>query len=75
MSEENLDRLQTVIDAFNKRDGRTFDRLLAADAEIVPVRAALEGTTYRGNGAGSHYCSAVDETWEASRGKSMRSKE
>ena len=67
MSEENADRLRTVIDAFNKREGTAFDRLLAADAEIVPVRAALEGTTYRGNSAGSQYCSAVDETWESLR--------
>ena len=67
MSEENADRLRTVIDAFNKREGTAFDRLLAADAEIVPVRAALEGTTYRGNSAGSQYCSAVDETWKSLR--------
>jgi ketosteroid isomerase-like protein len=65
MSEENVDRLRTAVDAFNKRDGTTFDRLLAGDAEIVPVRAALEGTTYRGQGAGSQYCTAVDETWES----------
>jgi SnoaL-like domain len=65
MSEENVQRLQAAIEAFNQREGPTFDRLLAADAEIVPVRAAVEGTTYRGSGAGSQYCAAVDDTWES----------
>ena len=62
-----MDRLQAAIEAFNQREGTTFDRLLATDAEIVPVRAAVEGTTYRGDGAGSQYCAAVDDTWESLR--------
>jgi ketosteroid isomerase-like protein len=65
MSEENVDRLQMAIEAFNQREGTKFDRLLASDAEIVPVRAAIEGTTYRGDDAGSQYCAAVDDTWES----------
>ena len=67
MSQENVDRLQSAIGAFNRREGRTFDRLLAADAEIVPVRAVVEGTTYRGRDAGSQYCAAVEDTWESLR--------
>ena len=62
-----MERLQSAIEAFNQRDGEKFDRLLAADAEIVPVRAALEGTTYRGDDAGSQYCAAVDDSWESLR--------
>ena len=65
MSEENAERLRRVIDAFNQREGANFDQLLAADAEIVPVRAAVEGTTYRGESAGSQYCAAVDDSWES----------
>jgi ketosteroid isomerase-like protein len=65
MSRENADRLQTAIEAFNRREGTRFDQLLRADAEIVPVRAAVEGTTYRGGDAGSQYCAAVDDTWES----------
>ena len=67
MSDENVVRLQAAVEAFNQRDGAKFDRLLAADAEIVPVRATLEGTTYRGGGAGSEYCAAVEDTWESLR--------
>jgi ketosteroid isomerase-like protein len=67
MSEENVGRLQAAVEAFNERDGSKFDRLLAPDAEIVPVRAAIEGTTYRGRDAASQYVAAVDESWESLR--------
>jgi len=67
MSQENVTLLQTAVEAFNNRDGEQFDRLLAPDAEIVPVRAALEGTTFRGPDAGSQYVAAVDESWDSLR--------
>jgi ketosteroid isomerase-like protein len=67
MSEENVARFQAAVEAFNQRDGTKFDQLLALDAEIVPVRAAIEGTTYRGREAGSQYVAAVDDSWESLR--------
>ena len=67
MSQENVDRRRAAVQAFNQREGTAFDRLLAADAEIVPVRAAVEGTTYKGGDAGSKYCAAVEQTWESLR--------
>ena len=67
MPEENVEQLRRAVEAFNRRDGAGFDALLTSDAEIVPVRAALEGTTYRGKDAGSQYCAAVEETWESLR--------
>ena len=33
----------------------------------MPVRAAVEGTTYRGRDAGSQYVAAVEESWESLR--------
>jgi ketosteroid isomerase-like protein len=63
MSRE-IEIARAAIEAFNRRDGAAFDALLAADAEIMPVRSALEGTVYRGHTAGSDYCAAVDESWE-----------
>jgi ketosteroid isomerase-like protein len=67
MSDENVARFQAAVAAFNQRDGAKFDRLLAPDAEIVPVRAAIEGTTYRGRDAASQYLAAVDDSWESLR--------
>ncbi len=65
MSVQKVALLREATDAFNRRDGAAFDALLARDAEIVPVRAALEGTVYQGDDAGSQYCAAVDETWDS----------
>ena len=65
MSVQKVELLREATDAFNRRDGAAFDALLARGAEIVPVRAALEGTVYRGADAGSEYCAAVDKTWDS----------
>ena len=69
MSQENVGVVQcgNRIEAFNPRDGEAFGALLADDAEIVPVRAVLEGTVHRGPDAASEYCAAVDESWESLR--------
>lgn len=64
VAEENAKTMRAAMEAFNRRDGEGFGALLARDAEIVPVRAALEGTVYRGPDAAHQYCTAVDESWE-----------
>ncbi len=64
MSRENVEVVRAAMEAFNRRDGVGFAAFLTADAEIVPVRAALEGTVYRGSDAAAQYCAAVDESWE-----------
>ena len=64
MSSENVETMRAAMEAFNQRNGERFDALLTDDAEIVPVRAALEGTVYRGPDAGTQYCAAVDQSWE-----------
>jgi len=65
MSQENVETMRKAMQAFNRRDGAAFDAVLRDDSVIVPVRAVLEGTTYRGADAGTRYCAAVDESWEA----------
>jgi len=64
VSTENSELLRAAIDAFNRRDANAFGALLTDDAEIVPVRAALERTTYRGPDAAVQYCAAVEESWK-----------
>jgi ketosteroid isomerase-like protein len=64
MPQTNADAMRTAMEAFNRRDGGGFDALLSPDAEIVPVRASLEGITYRGGDAGTQYCTAVEKTWK-----------
>ena len=64
MSQQNVRLMSSALDAFNKREGRSFDALLADDVEIVPVRAAMEGVVFRGPEAGSRYCRAVEDAWQ-----------
>lgn len=61
---QNVERMRAALEAFNRRDGTAFDALLASDAKIVPVRAAVERVAYEGADAGSQYCAAVDERWD-----------
>ena len=60
----NVETLRAVLEAFNRRDGDCFGCLLAEDVEIVPARAALEGTVYRGRDAAARYCASVDSIWD-----------
>ncbi|MBA2522201.1 MAG: nuclear transport factor 2 family protein [Solirubrobacterales bacterium] len=64
MPEDDVRVMHEVVEAFNRRDGERLGMLLADDVEIVPVRAALEGTVYRGPDAGAQYCAAVEERWK-----------
>jgi len=60
----NVDKLRVAMEAFNRRDGDCFDAVLADDAKIVPARAVLEGTVYRGPDAATQYVEAVEANWE-----------
>ena len=64
MAHENVEIMRAAMEAFNRRDGEGFGACLTEDVVIVPVRAAVEGTLYRGAQAAAQYCAAVDDTWE-----------
>jgi len=49
---------------FNSNDPAALAALLAPDAEIVPIRAAFEGTSYRGPDAAQRFLADVNETWQ-----------
>jgi len=64
MSRENVEVMHSVTDAFNRRDVEALGALLAPDAEIVPMRAALESNSaYRGPNAAADWYAAVEEAW------------
>jgi ketosteroid isomerase-like protein len=67
MARAHTEIVRAAIEAFNRRDGEAFGALLARDAEIVPVRAALDGTVFRGPDAAAQYCAAVDDSWDELR--------
>jgi ketosteroid isomerase-like protein len=64
MSRKNVEIVNAAMALFDRRDAEGFGALLASDAEIVPVRAALEGTVYRGTDAAAQFFAAVDQSWE-----------
>ena len=49
MSQENVELVRRVCDAFNRRDIAAFLELLDPDVEWVPILAVLEGRVYRGH--------------------------
>ena len=51
MSQENLEFARKVIEWFNARDTAAMQAHSTDDVEIVPLRAAIEDTVYRGPGA------------------------
>jgi ketosteroid isomerase-like protein len=67
MSQENVERASRAIAAFNDRDRDALRALFAPAAEITPVRAAVDGTVFRGPEAASDYCAAIEHSWEGLR--------
>ena len=64
MSQENVELARTMIGWFNTRDGAAAQAHSTDDVELVPLRAAMEGTTYRGPDAFAAFGTAIDEAWE-----------
>jgi ketosteroid isomerase-like protein len=52
------------MERFNAGDRDGLASLTAPSVEIVPMRAALEGTVYSGENAVAEFWQAIDETWE-----------
>jgi ketosteroid isomerase-like protein len=64
MSEENIQLVRRGIDAFNRRDAETWAALGTPEAEIIPMRAAVEGTSYRGPEGAARFFAETDEIWD-----------
>ena len=65
MPEERLELARRLIELFNRRDLDALNRISTAEVEIVPLRAALEGTIYRGRDAIDEFSAALEESWES----------
>ncbi len=64
MSEENVQIARLMGEYFNSGDREAFGELFAPDAEIIPLRAALEGTVYGGPSSAADFWADTDESWE-----------
>jgi ketosteroid isomerase-like protein len=67
MSEENLELAQRMVEWFNAGNVDAMQAHSTDDVEIVPLRAAIEDTVYRGPGAAAAFAADNDESWEGLR--------
>ena len=67
MSQENLEFAHRLVEWFNARDVDALQAHSTDDVEIVPLRAEIEDTVYRGPGAAAAFAADSDESWEEIR--------
>jgi ketosteroid isomerase-like protein len=64
MSQENVDTALAAVDAWNRGDREAWLGLWDEDAEFYPLRAQLEGQSYRGREGLDRFLSEMAEEWE-----------
>jgi ketosteroid isomerase-like protein len=67
MSQENVELARRMIEWFNARDAEAAQAHSTDDVELVPLRAAIEDTAYRGPGAFAAFSTDSEESWEELR--------
>jgi len=67
MSQENVELASRMIEWFNTQDVESAQAHSTDDVVIVPLRAAIEDTTYRGPRAFAAFTADNDEAWEELR--------
>jgi ketosteroid isomerase-like protein len=67
MSQENMELARRMIEWFNAPDAEAAQAHSTDDVEIVPLRAALEDTVYRGPEAFAAFGTDTEESWEEIR--------
>jgi ketosteroid isomerase-like protein len=67
MSEENVEIGLAVIDAWNRGDHEAWLALWDEEAEFYPLRAQLEGRSYRGHDGLERFLAEVTEEWDEAR--------
>ena len=63
--ESKIEIAQRATEAFGRRDLDALGELLAPDCEIVPLRADVDQTVFRGPDALPKWLAAADEAWES----------
>ncbi len=63
MAERNTEIVRAAVEALLQRDVPGMLARLAPDVELIPARAVLEGTTYRGHDGFRRFVADMDEDW------------
>ena len=67
MSEENVEIALAAVDAWNRGDREAWMALWDEEAEFYPLRAQLEGESYRGHEGLERFLGEMAEDWEEVR--------
>jgi ketosteroid isomerase-like protein len=67
MSQERVELARRMIEWFNEQAVESAQAHSTEDVEIVPLRAAMEDTAYRGAGAFAAFRADNEEAWEELR--------
>ena len=59
----NAEIVRSIVDAANEGDFEATERWIADEAELLPLRAQLEGTTYRGPGGLRRFWADLNADW------------
>jgi ketosteroid isomerase-like protein len=60
-----VDTVARMFDAYNERDVERILALTHPDCELVPFRAQLEGTSYRGHEGVRRFVRDMEDDWQA----------
>jgi ketosteroid isomerase-like protein len=64
MSQENVEIVRRLNDAFNRRDFERLFQTLDPDVEWIPIMAVLEGRVYRGHAGVREWIEHLSADWE-----------
>jgi ketosteroid isomerase-like protein len=64
MSQENVEIVKRLIDAFNKREVDAFAEITTPDFEWITSMAAVEGEVFRGREGIETYFGRMRDAWE-----------
>src|SRR4051812_14638117 len=67
MAQRDVDLIRQGITALNRRDVDGMLATLHPKVELVPIRAVLDGTVYRGHAGLREWYGDVEEDWEEHR--------
>lgn len=64
MSQQNVDLVERLLDAFNRRDVKAFTELTTPDFEWVTSMMAVEGEVFLGREGIETYFARMRDSWE-----------
>lgn len=67
MSQEDVETIRKGLEAYNRRDIDAIMEICDPDVEFVPLRAVLEGVSYRGEEGLHRFFADLAEDWSALR--------